>query len=111
MGRPSIRELPCKRLLTFLAILVVINLAGEAFYVYKTRSFISDWYERHFGETETVGDIPAYVPGENALLQQRSEAFSLIEVEGGDKQAVVFVGDSITETFPWAEHFADVLGV
>jgi lysophospholipase L1-like esterase len=90
-----------------LIVSVVINflgLLGGGYYVYKTRNILVNWYNAHFGnvsQTQNRNDIW------KLYYEQRLNVFYFLQEDVKDKRVIIFAGDSLINTFEWAEYFAD----
>jgi lysophospholipase L1-like esterase len=89
----------------------MINIAGEVFYIYKTRHYIRNFYPELYsilqGGIYKLGSKKTQV--ETTYYDKRIEVFKLLKNKmNNDKKTVIFVGDSIIETFEWTEYFSDM---
>lgn len=87
-----------KMLTAILATVLALILVSGALFAYLNRHYLVAWYQK------VTSDKLAITP----FLEQRVQAFSVDPAATPDTDTLVFVGDSLIETFPWDEHFADV---
>jgi len=86
-----------KMLTVILAMILALILVSGALFAYLNRSYIIAWYQKVSGDEVVV----------SPFLEQRVQAFSVKPAVAPDADTLVFVGDSLIETFPWHEHFTD----
>lgn len=87
-----------KMLTAILATILALILVSGALFAYLNRHYIVAWYRK------VTSDEVAVTP----FLEQRIQAFSVMPAATPDTDTLVFVGDSLINTFPWDEHFTDV---
>jgi len=83
-------------LTAILAIILALILVSGALFAYLNRHYIVAWYQKVTSDEALV----------SPFLEQRVQAFSVTADSAPDTETLVFVGDSLIETFPWEEHFS-----
>ena len=71
-------------------------------YAYKTRQVLIGWFN-YLANRQPNGESPFY--------RQRLHAFRKLKENSVSGPVIVFMGDSMVQTYEWAEHFRDVAGV
>ncbi|MEW6001528.1 MAG: GDSL-type esterase/lipase family protein [Nitrospirota bacterium] len=89
-----------KRLFIFSLVINLLGLLGGGFYVYETKSVFVYRYNKHVKGASYVEDARYY--------RQRLNVFHLLQKEMEGKKAIIFAGDSLIDTFEWAEYFNDL---
>jgi lysophospholipase L1-like esterase len=84
-------------LTAILAIILALILVSGALFAYLNRYYIIAWYQKVSNDDVVV----------SPFLEQRVQAFTVTPAVTPDAETLVFVGDSLIETFPWDEHFGD----
>jgi lysophospholipase L1-like esterase len=100
-------------LITFIA----VNLAVEAWYVYKTRHYVRNYYpelyasitkaiSRGTDNTRNAGQNPERTTAiSRSFFNQRVETFTLLRDIVTDRRTIIFAGDSLIDVFEWSEYF------
>ncbi len=95
-----------KRLLIVSLFINLLGFVGGGFYVYKTGYIVKGWYDKYIkvvpNKKEDKRDMRYH--------RQKLHAFRLFKEDAKDKKAIIFVGDSLTDTFEWHEYFSDLEG-
>jgi lysophospholipase L1-like esterase len=89
-----------QKLLILLLAVNLLGLLGGGFYVYKTKSVPIRWYNKYIKRVS--------YPRDRRYYRQRLNVFNLLKEEVTGKKAIIFVGNSLIDTFEWAEYFTDL---
>jgi len=85
-----------KMLTIILASILAFIFVSGALFAYLNRHYIVAWYQKVSSDEAVV----------SPFLEQRVQAFSVPPASLPQTDTLVFAGDSLIETFPWAEHFS-----